>query len=120
MMEGRVTKLEQAIERIEIQVIQIGNDVTLLKEKLETVLCKVDDHQEVLYGDKGRRGLISKIETIDELNLALKGYGREPGLIADIQALNMKISEWDDGRKWLTRLIIGAVIAEIFVHLLGK
>lgn len=119
-MESRVAKLEQAIERIEIQVIQIANDVSGLKVRMEEMLCKVEDHQDVLYGEKGKHGLISQVEIIDELRLALKGYGREPGLIADIQTLNKKIIEWDDGRKWLMRLVIGAIIGEIILHALNK
>lgn len=52
-------------------------------------------------------------ETLDELKIALKGYGKEPGLIAVIQNLTNKIEEYDDAKKWITRLVIGYIITVI-------
>lgn len=114
--EERISRMEQAVGRIEGQVQQLVLEFAALKEKVEAMLCRLDDHQNILYGEKGKTGLISQGETLQELQQALKGYGREPGLIADIKNLLVKMNEFDDGRIWLTRLIIGAIITDVIVH----
>jgi hypothetical protein len=76
----------------------------------------LNDHHEILYGDRGRSGLIAQGEHLEELEKALKGYGREPGLIADIKNLLVKMNEFEDNKKWLTRLVIGAILTEIILH----
>lgn len=114
--EERISRMERAVDRIEDQVSQLILEFAGLKERVEAMLCRVDDHQKVLYGEKGKVGLISQGETLQELQQALKGYGREPGLIADIKNLLVKMGEFEDGRKWLTRLIIGAIVTDIVVH----
>lgn len=114
--EERISRIERAIDRIEGQVNQLVSEFTSLKERVEAMLTRLDDHQNILYGEKGKTGLISQGEALHELQQALKGYGREPGLIADIKNLLVKMGEFDEGRKWLTRLIIGAIITDIVVH----
>lgn len=114
--EERISRMEQVVDRIEQQVNQLVFEFTSLKDRVEAMLTRLDDHQNILYGEKGKTGLISQGETLHELQQALKGYGREPGLIADIKNLLLKMGEFDEGRKWLTRLIIGAIITDIIVH----
>lgn len=115
--EERIQKLENAVSGIVVQVQQIFNMVNGLEEKLNRVLKNLDDHHGVLYGEGGKSGMLAwkeqADETLNELNLALKGYGKEPGLIAVIQNLSTKIGEWDDTRKWLMRLVIGNIIAVV-------
>jgi hypothetical protein len=114
--DGRLSRVEMAVSRMEIQVTQLVTEFADLKEKVETILCRLNDHQEILYGDKGRSGLVAQREHLEELEKALKGYGREPGLIADIKNLMIKMGELGDERKWLTRLVIGAIITDIVLH----
>lgn len=111
--DNRLNRVELAVQRVEDKVAQLANDFGEFKERVEAM---IEDHQTALYGDKGKPGLVGQSGTLEELRVALKGYGREPGLIAEIKVLSNRMSEWDDGRKWLTRLIIGAIIADIIVH----
>lgn len=115
-IDNRLTRVEMAVARMEGQLSQLITEFADLKLKVETMLCRLDDHQSVLYGEHGKSGLITQGEHLEELEKALKGYGREPGLIADIKNLLVKMGEFDDNRKWLTRLIIGAIITDVVIH----
>jgi hypothetical protein len=114
--DTRLTRVELAVSRMETQVAQLVTEFAGLKEKVEAILCRLNDHHDILYGNHGESGLIAQGEHLEELEKALKGYGREPGLIADIKNLSIKMSEFSDERKWLTRLIIGAILTDILVH----
>lgn len=115
-VENRLNRVEMGVTRMEGQISQLISEFADLKGKVESMLCRLDDHQSVLYGNNGRSGLITQGEHLEELEKALKGYGREPGLIADIKNLLVKMSEFDESRVWLTRLIIGAILSDIVVH----
>jgi hypothetical protein len=115
-LDSRLTRVENSIARVEDQVAMLVHDFACFKERVEEM---IEDHQTALYGDKGKPGLVGQSGTLEELRVALKGYGREPGLIAEIQELTNKMMNWDDGRKWVNRLVIGMLITEILLHLLG-
>lgn len=117
-IENRLVRVELAVTRLEGQVSQLVSEFAGLKERVEDMLNRVDDHQSVLYGVKGKSGLIAQSEVLEELKDALKGVGKEAGLIAEIQTLTNKVQEWEDGRKWLTRLVVGAVLADVVINIL--
>jgi hypothetical protein len=104
---------------MEVQITHLVGGFADLKEKVEAILCRLDDHQKILYGARGKSGLIAQSEHLEELEKALKGYGREPGLISDIKNLSTKMTDLGDERKWLTRLVLGAILTDIalrFIH----
>ena len=111
--DARMSRVELAVQRVEDQVAQLVKDFGEFKQRVE---CMLEDHQSALYGDKGKPGLVGQSGTLEELRVALKGYGREPGLIAEIQDLGKRMASWDDGRKWLTRLVIGMIVTDIILH----
>lgn len=111
-----MTRVELAVQRMEDQIVQLVKEFGEFKQRIE---CMVEDHQAALYGDKGKPGLVGQTGTLEELRVALKGYGREPGLIAEIQSLVRKMDDWDDGRKWLTRLVLGMLVTDIVLHVFG-
>lgn len=106
-----MTRVEFILQRLEDRILELVKDFGQIK-------CMMEDHQTALYGDKGKPGLVGQAGTLEELRVALKGYGREPGLIAEIKDLSNRMSAWDDSRKWLTRLIFGAIITDILIHFL--
>ena len=79
---------------------------------------KVEEHDRALYGNNGNVGVVAKVvssvETLEDLKMALRGKGEEPGLIADIRTLMNWMGDWKDERKWINRLLIGLAIAEVF------
>ena len=111
--DTRLNRVELAVQRVEGQVTQLVKDFGEFKARIE---CIVEDHRTALYGDKGKPGLVGQSGTLEELRVALKGYGKEPGLIAEIHTLVKKMEDWDDGRKWLTRLVLGMLITDIVLH----
>jgi hypothetical protein len=115
-LDNRLTRVENSITRIENQIETLMHEFTDFKERVEGM---IEDHQTALYGDRGKPGLVGQSGTLEELRVALKGYGREPGLIAEIQELTNKMINWDDGRKWVNRLVIGMLVTEILLHVLG-
>lgn len=109
-----MTRVELAVQRVEDQVAQLVKDFCEFKVQFGGML---EDHQAALYGDKGKPGLVGQSGTLEELRVALKGYGKEPGLISEIDRLVKKMEDWDDGRKWLTRLVLGMLISDIILHI---
>lgn len=114
-IDSRLSRVELAVQRVEDQVTQLVKEFGDFKERMETLM---EDHQTALYGDKGKPGLVGQAGTLEELRVALKGYGKEPGLIAEIQELTKKMEEEDDGKKWLTRLVLGAIVTDIVIRLI--
>lgn len=114
---ARLSRLELAVQRIEDKLSRISCEFADFKLHVEQML---EDHQSALYGDKGKAGLIGQAGTLEELRIALKGYGKEPGLISEIHSLTKKMAEWDEGRKWMNRLIVGVLVTEVVLLLLGK
>jgi len=112
-LDARMTRVELAVQRVEDQLVQLARDFNEFKDRIEGM---IEDHQTALYGDKGKPGLVGQTGALEELRIALKGYGREPGLIAEIKGLMDRMSERDDSRKWITRLVIGAIITDVIVH----
>jgi hypothetical protein len=119
-IENRLTLVELAVARMEGQVTNLVAEFGDLKGKVEAMLCRLDDHQSVLYGERGKSGLITQGEHLAELERALKGYEKEPGLIADIKNLLTKMESYEQGRVWLTRLVVGAIIAQIIAEVILK
>jgi hypothetical protein len=114
--DNRLTRVEMSVQRIELQLENMIKDLGDFKARIE---CVIDDHQDALYGDKGKPGLIGQLGSLEELRVALKGYGREQGLIADIQGLIATMAKWEDGRKWLNRLVIGMIVTNIAIHVIN-
>jgi hypothetical protein len=119
-IENRLMLVELAVARMEGQVSNLVTEFGDLKGKVEAMLCRLDDHQSVLYGERGKSGLITQGEHLSELERALKGYEKEPGLIADIKNLLTKMDGYEQGRVWLTRLVVGAIIAQIIAEVILK
>lgn len=111
--EDRIERIEQAIESVEKQVGLIVSEVTALRALVTDKMKMVDDHQSVLYGGNGQSGMVSEMDTLKELNLALKGYGQEPGLIAVIKQLAGKMDGIDETKKWAILLVLGTLMAQI-------
>jgi hypothetical protein len=84
---------------------------------MEPFIEMVGIHDRALRGTNGDIGITAKVtkaaEAMADLTLALRGRADEPGLIADIHSLKKWTAEMKDERKWLTRLVIGIVLAEI-------
>jgi hypothetical protein len=70
-----------------------------------------------LLGENGAPGLVAVVNCLNgsmgDLYGALRGVGEQPGLIASINTLVKKIADWDDSKKWMTRLVLGLVIASV-------
>ncbi len=115
----RLVRVEVVVSRMEGQINQLVTEFAGLKEQLQEMICKVEDHQEALYGEHGKPGLISQGETLEELKGALKGYGREPGLIADIKNLLTEVAAIKSDRKWIYRLILAAIVTDVLTRVLG-
>jgi len=112
--DARLTRLETSVQRIEGQLSQLVADFCEFKSRVESML---QDHQVVLYGDSSVPGLIAKSAPLQELWTALKGYGKDPGLIAEIHSLMEKKNKWEDNFKWFVRLALGALLADIILNL---
>jgi hypothetical protein len=73
--------------------------------------------ERALKGSIRNTGVTAKVtkaaEAMADLTLALRGRADESGLIADIHSLKKWTAEIKDERKWLTRLVVGIVLAEI-------
>jgi hypothetical protein len=112
--EGRITRIETAVTAIGEQVTTLVTSVNELKTKVEPVMARVEEHDRALYGNNGTVGIVAKVanslEVLDDLKLALRGKEEEPGLIAVIKELSDKVNDITDERKWLLRLLIGAVL----------
>ncbi len=115
----RLTRVEVVVSRLEGQINQLVAEFSGLKERLQELLCTVEDHQNILYGEHGKPGLVSRSETLDELKGAIKGYGREPGISADIKNLLAEVASIKDERKWIYRLILAAIITDVLTRIIG-
>ena len=118
----RIERIENAVDRMTGQVSTLVTDFSVLKQRVETALDRVDDHEDMLKGVNGDVGVVAKVanlvEVFDELHETLRGKGKEPGLIAAIDTLTKKIAEWDDTKKWIGRLIVGWFITSLLGLLL--
>ena len=116
--EHRITRIEASVDVISEKVNQVANDVSVIRDKVEAVTKTVDEHDRALYGSNGSVGVVAKVvqsvETLEDLKIALRGKGEEPGLISDIRTLMDWMGEWKDGRKWINRLLAGLAVAEVF------
>lgn len=115
--DGRIGRIEQAVEQLSIQVPQIIEKLSGLEEKVEMALKRQEEHHETLFGGRGATGIMAwkekADETLNELKIALKGYGKEPGLISIISTLVEKIDQIEDDRKWLIRLVLANIIGAL-------
>jgi len=114
-LDARMSRVELAVQRLEDQVAQLVKEFGEYKDRMDAI---IEDHQTALYGDKGKPGLVGQAGTLEELRVALKGYGKEPGLIAEIQELRQKMADWNDGRKWMTRLVLGTVLTDVILNII--
>ncbi len=116
--EQRITRIEASVDVISEKVNLVANDISVIRDKVEAVTKTVDEHDRALYGSNGSVGVVAKVvqsvETLEDLKVALRGKGEEPGLISDIRTLMNWMGEWKDGRKWLNRLLAGLAVAEVF------
>lgn len=112
--EGRITEMEVSLNHIESLVERMANETHKMRDNLTT---RLDEHAVTLYGDRDVVGVVSQMKTLEELNLALKGYGKEPGLVAVISDLSVHMHEWDDAKKWMFRLVLGEVIVALLAVL---
>jgi hypothetical protein len=115
--KDRIERLEGAVDKIGEEVSQIAVDVSTIKTRMEPLIEMVGIHDRALRGTNGDIGITAKVtkaaEAMADLTLALRGRADEPGLIGDIHSLKKWTAEMKDERKWLTRLVIGIVLAEI-------
>ena len=115
--EGRITRIEASVNVITEKVNQVATDVSVIREKVEGVTEKVEEHDRALYGSNGSSGVVAKVvqsvETLDDLKVALKGRGEDPGLISDIKNLMGFMLEQKDERKWLLRAVVGVILAQL-------
>ena len=116
--EQRITRIENTVGEIGEKVNTIAADVTVIRASTVAMTAKVEEHDQALYGNNGNVGIVAKVvssmETLEDLKVALRGKGEEPGLISDIRTLMDWMGEWKDGRKWINRLLVGLAVAEVF------
>ena len=115
--ENRITRIENTVGEIGSKVNTIAADVTVIRASTEAMAAKVEEHDRALYGNNGNVGVVAKVvqsvEKLEDLAIALRGKGEEPGLIAEIRNLMNYVGEQKDERKWMTRAVIGVVIAQL-------
>ncbi len=96
--------------------------MNFIKDRVETITSTIEEHDRALYGNNGNVGVVAKVvssvETLEDLKMALRGKGEDPGLIADIRTLMNWMGDWKDERKWLARVIIGVVITQLIGYVL--
>jgi hypothetical protein len=113
----RIKRLKGAVDRIGGEVSQIASDVSVIKAKIELVFDMGQSHERALRGTNGDVGLTAKVtsaaQAMDEFTVALQRDKGEPGLIADIYTMKKWMGELKEERVWLTRLVIGIVVAEV-------
>jgi hypothetical protein len=113
----RNERIEGGVDKIGSEVSKIAADANTIKTRMEPLIEMVGIHDRTLRGTNGDIGITAKVtkaaEAMADLTLALRGRADEPGLIADIHSLKKWTAEMKDERKWLTRLVIGIVLAEI-------
>jgi len=116
--EGRITRIEASVKVITEKVNRVAEDVSVIRANTEAMATKVEEHDRALYGNNGNIGVVAKVvssvEALEDLKMALRGKGEDPGLIADIRTLMNWMGDWKDERKWINRLLIGLVVAEVF------
>jgi hypothetical protein len=115
--KDRIERLEGAVDKIGEEVSQIATNVNTIKVKIEPFFDMVQSHDRALRGMNGDVGLTAKVacasQAMAELTHALRGDKGEQGLLADILTLKKWVADMKDERKWLTRLVVGIVLAEI-------
>lgn len=117
IQEQRITRIEASVGAITKKVSQVSSDVSAIHDKMEAVTKTVEEHDRALYGSNGGVGVVAKVvqsvETLEDLKIALKGKGEDPGLIADIKNLMGFMADQKDERKWLARGVAMLVIAQL-------
>jgi hypothetical protein len=120
--EESITRLEAALERVEGAVTELRQDFFIFKERVETALMKVTEHDELLKG-KGRDvGLVARVSnmdgTLEELRTILKGKCDDPGMVGAIKSIKDSLAKREDTEKWAFRLIGAYMIVEILEKVL--
>jgi hypothetical protein len=113
----RIEHIEIAVDNMTGQVTTLVTDFAVLKKSVETALTTVGEHDRALRGYNGDMGLVAQVIQLTaiftDLNGALRGTGKEPGLISSIDGLAKKINDWEDSKKWITRLVVGWFITAL-------
>jgi hypothetical protein len=120
--EERITRIEISVTTVGEKVDSLATDVKLLTQVVRQVIPTLEEHDRALKGNNGNTGLIAKvanaIEVLNDLQEALRGRGEHPGLIATIDRLVRATEEWNDTKKWLSRLVAGWLITTVMMILL--
>ena len=115
--EGRISRIETSVEVITEKVNRVAEDVSVIRANTEAMAAKVEEHDRALYGNNGNVGMVAKVmqsvEKLEDLAVALRGKGEEPGLISEIRNLMNYVGEQKDERKWLVRAVTGVVITQL-------
>ena len=110
-------RIETAVDKLAETVSGIASDMRLLSATVDATLKKVDEQDTILKGDNGKPGMVAVVAKLngcmDDLYGAMRGEKDKPGLIAAIDTLTKKIFEWEDTKKWISRLMIGWIVTTI-------
>ena len=123
--EDRIQNIEGAVKEINRDLSSISSDIAVIKDRMETVLDKVEDHEHLLRGTSGYSGVVASIENsnrlIDKFDKAMFSDG---GFADNIKVMNSyvkkheeedksKTAERKDNFKWLWRLVVGSAVTAI-------
>ena len=115
--EERITRIEENVKCMDEKLDALHSNQQRTLTMLEIYVKKVDEHDAILKGENGEVGVIAKVvqavDMLTELSIALKGKEDKPGLIAAIDVLVKRAAAEDDGKIWMRRLLIGAIITWI-------
>lgn len=116
--DERIERIERNVDQLSQDVKQISADVCELTGIVkENLIKRLDDHDHVLNGYQNEPGLIfssqEQTKVTKDLVKTLRGEGQDNGLIGAVTEAVKVINKLSDDQKWLSRLVIGAVIATV-------
>ena len=115
--KDRISKIENAVERIEATVMELRTDFSQVKEKVNEALEKVWEHEDALNGRGKEVGLIARVSelvtTLEEMRIMLKGKGDDPGMVGTLRQIKAAMDKREDTEKWLFRLIGAYIVLEL-------
>lgn len=125
LQEDRIENIEISVKEINKDISCISSDIAVIKDRMGTVLDKVEDHEHLLRGTNGYSGVVASIENsnklIDKFDKAMFSDG---GFADSVKAINSyikkreeddksKTAERKDNFKWLWRLVVGSAVTAI-------
>jgi hypothetical protein len=133
LQNDRISRVEIAVDKIATQVGELGNAFAILTERLNPILAKVEEHDRTLLGCNGEVGLVAKVETAmdiqESLRMLLKGREGQGGMMTILTVLGVQVQTLIDQNKsrteertWLTRVVVGMLVAgtiSAFAYLLA-